>query len=84
MKKIFDLLEKFKSFKNPLEDKNVIASIILKNTNIKLNTDCISFKKDKILIQAHPAIRSSIYTRKQEILKELEGELKGRIFTDIQ
>ncbi len=85
MRTLADLLEKFKTLRDPVEDKHIISAIIKEKTGVALVPSDMMLRDNKITLKTHPAIRSVIYTNKKQILEAIQAhpELKNRSFLDI-
>lgn len=78
----------FDKFKNTalkeMKIRQIIADSIEKNTGIKLELKEIELKNKIIRIKASPAVRNSIFIKKEAILNAIKTELPGFIITDFQ
>lgn len=75
---IKDLLEKFKTLKDPIEDKKKIAEIIKNISGAEVSPESINFKKDGIVISTNSVFKNAIYMKKPQILKEISLALPER------
>lgn len=82
---IADLLQKFKTIRDPQQDKKIIQDIIKEFTGAEVPLSEITLREHKISLKTHPGLRNVIYTRKFKILEKIQQqeELKNHHFTDI-
>lgn len=83
MKNLADFLQKFKAIRDPSLDKKIIAYVIKQTCGVDIEPSNIKIKNFVIQISEHPAIKTSIYMKKQSILELINKELPGRNFSDI-
>jgi len=77
---IAQYLDKFKNFgKTDQEIKKTLVIIIEKVVGVEIDTKNIILKGGEIIIKASPAIKNSIYIKKETILKELKEKFDSRV-----
>lgn len=76
------LLERFKSIKDPKEERQKIAEIISKELGFEVTEDKISLKKAILSITAHNYLKAEIFMRKVDLLEALKKE--GLLISEIR
>lgn len=74
--KISSFLDKFKNLAVSRDEiKKEVVEVILKTTNITIPQDHITIDRENIFIESTPAVKATIFTKKEIILSELKKNL---------
>ncbi len=83
MRKIGDLLEKFKKFKNPKDNLRTISKIIEETTGIILEPEAVAVRNRKIILVIVPIEKNEVLFRKDVILDKIKDQIKDLVVEDI-
>jgi len=83
MKKIGDLLEKFKKFKNPKDNLRTISKIIEGISGVTIEPEKIVVRNKKIFLTLNPFEKTEILLRKNVILDKIKDQIKDLVVEDI-
>jgi len=84
-KNISSFLEKFKTLAISRDEiQNKITSAIFNETNIQIPPKSIHIDRQTVFIDHSPAAKSIIFTKKREILEELDKTLGKKAPQNIQ
>lgn len=72
MLQINQLLERFKNLKNGDKVKKQLIKEVFDKKNIPINIDQISITKDIIFLKINPIVKTEVFLKKEEILRQIK------------
>lgn len=72
MLQINQLLERFKNLKNGDKVKKQLIKEVFDKNNIPINIDTITIVKDIIFLKIKPIIKTEVFLKKEEILRQIK------------
>ncbi len=84
MRNIAEFLERFKKLKRPGADKEEIAGIINKTTNLKLTSEEIVLQGRGVFVKVGGMEKTEILLKREQILKNLKEEITGLKIEDLR
>ncbi len=73
MLQLLQLLSRFKNLTNTEKARKELLCELLKENQIPVTINQISFSKNTIFFKTHPLIKSELFLKKEDILKKIKN-----------
>lgn len=84
MKNIGDFLSRFKIIRSPKQNREEVARIIQSVIKLDITEADIELKNRMVFIQCHPAIKTTVFLKKEIILEQIKEKLPDVQVVDLK
>lgn len=81
---IAQLLEKFKSIKDPSIEKEKIAEVVAQLTGLQIKKEDISVKNQVVFVKIAPTAKMAVFLKKAQIIAQIKAILPELLIIDIR
>lgn len=74
MQNLSSLLERFKGFKNPKEERTRLAEVVSKCVGFDIFHDSINLQKDILYLKVEGYLKTEVHIKKEMILETIKKE----------